>query len=123
MGKNENRNTFRYAIYKYGVVLALLCEISSLFIREFCEDYSLFGYVLTTQLSLLFFCLSFVNLPRAIMPCKRKKVAMYFLSSYYVFNVACLFVRPENCTYTTYISVGMLLSSLFIILKTLKIKK
>ncbi len=115
-----NKRNLKYVIYKYAVVLVLFIELFSAFMCLVLNNYTVFMYSLTTQLSLAILTLSFTNLPRAIIPCKRKKVAMYCLSVYYIFNSICLFARPEYNTYIMYVSLMLLTSSLFIIITTIK---
>lgn len=114
------KRNFKYAFYKYAIVIVLFIELFSAFMYLIANHYTVFMYSLTTQLSLVILTLSFTNLPRAIVPCKRKKVAMYCLSSYYLFNSICLFVRPLYDTYVIYVSLMLLISSLFIIITTIK---
>lgn len=118
MGIKKRR--FRYVIYKYAMVLVLFTELFSAFMYLVMDYYTVFMYSITTQISLAILTISFTNLPRTILPCIRKKVAMYCLSVYYVFNVISLFVRPLYDTYVIYVSLALLLSSLFIIITTLK---
>lgn len=117
--KGRNKVT-KYIVYKYAIVLVLFIELFSAFMYLIVDYYTVFIYSLTTQMSLAILTLSFTNLPRAIIPCKRKKVAMYCLSSYYLFNILCLFIRPLYETYIIYVSLVLLLSSLFIIVTTIK---
>ena len=117
--KGKKKRT-KYVIYKYAIVLVLFIELFSAFMYLVADYYTVFIYSLTTQLSLAILALSFTNLPRAIIPCRRKKVAMYCLSFYYVFNTLCLFIRPLYETYVIYVSLMLLISSLFIIVTTIK---
>ena len=115
-----NKRNLKYVIYKYAIILVLFIELFSAFMYLVFNHYTVFMYSLTTQLSLVVLTLSFTNLPRTIIPCKRKKVAMYCLSVYYLFNSICLFVRPLYNTYVIYVSLILLVSSLFIIITTIK---
>jgi len=118
MKGNEKRA--KYVIYKYAIILVLFIELFSAFMYLVADYYTVFLYSLTTQISLAILTLSFTNLPRVIIPCKRKKVAMCCLSFYYIFNILCLFIRPLYETYIIYVSLVLLLSSLFIIVTTIK---
>ena len=116
----DKKKKTKYIIYKYAIVLVLFIELFSAFMYLVVDYYTVFIYSLTTQLSLAILTLSFTNLPRMTIPCRRKKVAMYCLSLYYVFNTLCLFIRPLYETYVIYVSLMLLISSLFIIITTIK---
>lgn len=118
-GKSKRTN---YVIYKYAIVLVLFIELFSAFMYLVVDYYTVFIYSITTQLSLAILTLSFTNLPKVTIPCGRKKIAMYCLSFYYIFNILCLFIRPLYETYVVYVSLMLLISSLSIIVTTIKIK-
>ncbi len=112
----------KYVFYKCSVVIVLFIELFSAFMYLVMDNYDVFMYSVTTQSSLAILTLSFTNLPKLIRPCTRKKVAMYCLCIYYIFNIICLFIRPLYNTYVIYVSLMLLLASLFVIVTTIKIK-
>ena len=121
LGRLTRKNITK-STYKYGVIYILALELLSLVVCEMSDNYLYFWYPIMTQLTSAIFMLSIICTPTKVTPCIRKKVAMYCLVSYYLFRVICVLFNISNEFYTIYISYGLLLSSLFIVLKTI-IKK
>jgi len=121
LGRLTRKNITK-STYKYGVIYILALELLSLVVCEMSDNYLYFWYPIMTQLTSAIFMLSIICTPTKVAPCIRKKVAMYCLVSYYLFGVICVLFNISNEFYTIYISYGLLLSSLFIVLKTI-IKK
>lgn len=116
------RNTTKY-LYRYGVIAVLLLELFSLIACELSDNYLYFWYPILTQITSTIFIVSIICTPSRVSPCIRKKVAMYCLASYYSYGVMCILFNIGNSSYEYFITYGLLLSSLFILINTIIRKK
>ncbi len=122
LGRLVRKNTIK-SIYKYGVIAVLIIELFSLVVCELSDNYLYFWYPILTQLTSAVFILSIICTPSKVAPCIRKKVAMYCLAAYYSYGVVCVLLNIDNKEYEYFITYGLLLSSLFILINTIIRKK
>lgn len=101
-------------IYKYGIFAVILMDLISLGMKYF-GVYSVFAYVLLTQLAcaILVFNSSYTNRPKKY--CRRKRIAFKTLGIYYLIGAISVIFCFDNDIYNYIVSPIILLAVAYIL--------
>lgn len=99
----EQKSNFK----RLSIFYLLAMELVSLKLRNL-KGYECYWYPLLTQVGLFLLVFTFLMYRERLRFCLRKKLAVAFLSAYYLFGTAALVFGFSDKTYYDWISIGML---------------
>ena len=91
----------------------LAIEVISLFIRN-VKNYACYWYPLMTQIGFFLVVFTFLMYRERLRFCLRKKLAVAFLSLYYLFGVIALVFQFTDKVYFEWTSIGVLVLSVLL---------